>query len=67
MEELQRVKCFVSREAGFIFEAKGKICQCCIRIVLLYFVNRGNLLLLMRRGCMARASYDQDDVWDETG
>ena len=32
-------------------------------------VKRGNLLLQMRRGCVALggASNDQDDMWGETG
>ena len=29
--------------------------------------KRGNLLLRMRRGCVGRVSYHQNDVWGETG
>ena len=36
MGEVQGVKWCVSQEAGLSLKQRGKICQCCVRSVLLY-------------------------------
>ena len=61
MEEVQGVTWSVRREAGLIFEATREDQFCCTA------AKRGNLLLRMRRGCVGRVSYHQNDVWGETG